>query len=319
MAKILVYTGVYNEIVFLERTIRSVLDQSFTDFDFVISDNHSTDGSSDLIQRFASADSRIKVISPPSFMTSLDHGQFIVSSLRGRDYAAALYIGGHDVISPDYLAVMYAWLVQHPSCAIVYPKNAFEVDAEDKVLKQWGSSPQTVGVPQPFRTICALLTLVHNIPLFGLWRYEVFNSCGDLPRCMGGDHLFVARALLFGDLLEVPQGSLYLRRAAGADDLSTYKQKHLGSAVNGADDLLAQLRYLGDVVNKACIGYPESTINAVRASATLLYTLRFNHLLTTPEEREKFFSLPQLNAALGACIQSGVVLGSLFKDSEAVC
>jgi glycosyltransferase involved in cell wall biosynthesis len=312
MSKILVYTGVYNEVAFIERTIRSVLNQSHVDFDFFISDNHSTDGSAELIRRFASADSRIKVISPPSFLSSLDHGQFIVSSVRGRDYVAALYIGGHDLISPDYLAVMYKWLIQNPSCAIVYPKNAFEVDSNDQILKQWGSSPQTLGVPQPFRAICALLTLVQNIPLFGLWRYEVFNSCGELPRCMGGDHFFVARALLSGDLLEVPEGSLYLRRAEGADDLGTYKKKHLGNAVNGADDLMAQLRYLTELVNRSCIGYPDSTVDAVRASAALLYTLRFNHLLTTPEEREQFFSQPKVNAAFGACIQAGGLLRELL-------
>ena len=316
MSKILVYTGIYNEATFLERTIRSILNQTHVDFDLVISDNHSTDGSSELIRGFARADSRIQVISPPSFLCSLDHGQFIVSAVRGRAYVAAMYIGGHDLISPDYLAVMYKWLIQNPSCSIVYPKNALEVDSKDQILKQWGSSPQTLGVPQPFRAICALLTLAHNIPIFGLWRYEVLSACGELPRCMGGDHFFVARALLYGDMLEVPEGSLYLRRAEGADDLSTYKKKHLGNAVNGADDLMVQLRYLTELVDKSCIGYPESTVDAVRASASLLYTLRFNHLLTTPEERGQFFSQAQVNAAFGACIQAGGLLREIFRSGE---
>ncbi len=296
--------------------IESVLAQTYTNFDFVISDNHSTDGSTEIIKAYAARDSRIKVISPPSFLTSLYHGQYIVSTLKNLEYQAALYIGGHDIISPDYVMSMMECLAHNPSCVIAYPKNAFEIDADNQVIKQWGCSPQTVGVPQPFKTLTTLLTLIHNIPLYGVWRYEVFNSQAELPRCIGGDHFFVAKATLVGDIIEASQGNLYLRRVAGAEDYKSYQEKHFGAQINIADDMMIQLRLLADILRQACAGYPEVTYKATLASATALYILRFSVLFQDERQRHQFFSRPEISAVLGAHVQAGSLLTATLHHFE---
>ena len=51
---------VYNGADYLEEAIQSVLGQSFTNFEFVIVDNHSTDATYSIIQKYAAADNRIK-------------------------------------------------------------------------------------------------------------------------------------------------------------------------------------------------------------------------------------------------------------------
>jgi glycosyltransferase involved in cell wall biosynthesis len=52
----------YNRYEFLERSIKSVLTQTFTDFEFIIVNNGSKDDSLRLCQMFAEKDSRIKII-----------------------------------------------------------------------------------------------------------------------------------------------------------------------------------------------------------------------------------------------------------------
>ncbi len=314
IGKLVIYSGVYNEARFVSQMIESVLAQTYTNFDFVISDNHSTDGSTDIIKKYAARDSRIKVISPPAFLTSLYHGQYIVSTLKNLEYQAALYIGGHDIISPDYVMGMMECLAANPSCVIAYPKNAFEIDADNQILKQWGSSPQTIGVPQPFKTLTTLLTLIHNIPLYGVWRYDVFNSQAELPRCIGGDHFFVAKATLAGDIVEASQGQLYLRRVAGAEDYKSYQEKHFGSQINIADDMMVQLRLLADILGQACAGFPEVTYNATLASATALYIMRFSVLFQDEQQRQQFFSRPEISAALGASVQAGALLKATLSQ-----
>jgi hypothetical protein len=250
------------------------------------------------------------MIRPPSFLTSLLHGQFIVSSLKNLPYDAALYIGGHDLISSDYLESMLECLNNNPSCVVAYPKDAFEIDSDNKVLKRWGSSPQTVGIPQPFKTITTLLTLIHNIPLYGVWRYDVFNSQAELPRCIGGDHFFVAKATLVGDIIEAARGALYLRRVRNAENYKAYQEKHFGHQINVADDMKTQLGLLADLLQKACAGFPEATYHVALANAAALYILRYNILFEDEQQRAAFFSKPEISSLLGASIHSGAVLQS---------
>jgi len=54
-----VLMSVRNGLPYLETAIRSILSQTFDDFEFVIVDNASTDGSIELVERLAAADSRI--------------------------------------------------------------------------------------------------------------------------------------------------------------------------------------------------------------------------------------------------------------------
>ena len=311
--RLVIYSGIYNEARFFRHMIEWVLSQTYSDFDFIISDNHSTDGSSQIIREYAARDSRIKLIAPRTFLSSLHHGQFIVSSLKGLDYAAALYVGGHDLISPDYVMSMLESLMQNPSCVIAYPRNAFEIDSDNNILRRWGSSPQTIGLAQPFKTITTLLNITHNIPLYGLWRYDVFNLQAELPRCIGGDHFFVAKTNLYGDLLEVPTGDLYLRRVQDAGNYTAYQKKHFGDQINVADDMLLQLEMLANLVRQACSGYSQVTCDTALASAVMLYIIRFSSLLESEEHRQQFFSHPQISAAMSACAQSGALLSAVLK------
>lgn len=54
---------VYNAERFVAEAIRSVLDQTFSDFEFIIVDDGSRDGSRGIVERFAEADGRIVVAS----------------------------------------------------------------------------------------------------------------------------------------------------------------------------------------------------------------------------------------------------------------
>ena len=57
-----VITPVYNRSEIVVQTILSVLDQQFSDFEYLLVNDASTDGSLDVLKAFAQQDQRIKVI-----------------------------------------------------------------------------------------------------------------------------------------------------------------------------------------------------------------------------------------------------------------
>lgn len=64
MPTVSVISGAYNvaDCKILDKSIRSVLKQSFADFEFILCDDGSTDGTYDILKGYAETDSRIKLI-----------------------------------------------------------------------------------------------------------------------------------------------------------------------------------------------------------------------------------------------------------------
>ena len=57
-----IYTLVYNTKPFLTRCVESVLNQTFTEFEYILIDNGSTDGCKELLEEYAAHDGRIRLI-----------------------------------------------------------------------------------------------------------------------------------------------------------------------------------------------------------------------------------------------------------------
>ncbi len=62
MPKISVAMSVYNDSKYLEDAIKSILNQTYTDFEFIICNDASTDGSLDIIKKYKDIDKRIVLL-----------------------------------------------------------------------------------------------------------------------------------------------------------------------------------------------------------------------------------------------------------------
>ena len=74
---------VYNGENFLAESIESLLGQSYEDFELIISDNASTDGTADICRRYAKQDSRIRYIRQPHNIGSAPNHNFVIEQARG--------------------------------------------------------------------------------------------------------------------------------------------------------------------------------------------------------------------------------------------
>ena len=107
--KISIITTVYNVEDYLERTVRSILAQTFTDFELLLVDDGSPDRSGALCDELAKTDARIRVFHQ-------ENGGPAHASNTGLDNARGEYVGfvdSDDVIEPTMYEKLYA-AVQAP-------------------------------------------------------------------------------------------------------------------------------------------------------------------------------------------------------------
>lgn len=100
MPKVSVCMQVYNTDTYLAQCVESVLNQTLRDFEFLITDNGSTDGCKEMLQSYAAQDSRIR-------LTRREQNIYSTLALRnGYDSGAGEYftnIDSDDWWEPDYL------------------------------------------------------------------------------------------------------------------------------------------------------------------------------------------------------------------------
>ena len=91
---------VHNALPFLEASIGSIVNQSFSDFEFVILNDASTDGSDTVLRKWAKRDSRIRVIESPRKLGLAGSSNLIVSTSKARIIAR---MDADDISHPDRL------------------------------------------------------------------------------------------------------------------------------------------------------------------------------------------------------------------------
>lgn len=122
-----IVTPVYNVESFLDRSVQSILSQSYRDIELILIDDGSTDGSSSLCDELAKKDSRVKVIHK-------ENGGVSTARNIGLEIASGEYltfVDPDDFLAPDtYLANM-EYLISHKDVDILqYPYCNYISDDE---------------------------------------------------------------------------------------------------------------------------------------------------------------------------------------------
>src|SRR5690606_37017335 len=107
---------VFNSEKYLVEAIESILSQTFSDFEFLIFDDGSTDRSGDIIRMYAARDARILSDFSPvnkGYVVHLNEG---IQRARGR-YIARM--DSDDISLPKRLEIQKTFLDEHPGIGIV--------------------------------------------------------------------------------------------------------------------------------------------------------------------------------------------------------
>ena len=107
---------VYNGEKYLQFTIESILSQSYSNFEFIVIDDCSTDSSLQIIQKYAGGDKRIKSYQNPVNLGIAKNRNVGLSHLRGKYY---MVIDQDDICIKQRIEKQVAFLESNPDYAAV--------------------------------------------------------------------------------------------------------------------------------------------------------------------------------------------------------
>lgn len=113
----------YNHGHMIERTVNSVLEQTLSDHEIIISDDCSTDDSWAILQGIARRDSRVRLVRTPHNMGMAGNANFAVGHSMRR-YIALLH--HDDIYRPDLLEKWVEVIARHPDVGFVFNQYALE-------------------------------------------------------------------------------------------------------------------------------------------------------------------------------------------------
>jgi glycosyltransferase involved in cell wall biosynthesis len=323
---ILVWMPVYNEALYLHKAITSVLAQTHTDFVFIISDNHSTDGSTEIIDDACRQDPRVQKVSPPTHLKSTDHALFLYSEIfnKSDEYIYSIFIGGHDVWLPNLLECLINRADADPNSAIVFT-DSYKLDKKDNALQRYEGIVHVAEVPLALRPHYVLTGLTFNVVWGGLWRESKRKMVPQRHRCSGADHLMVAEIALHGNLIYAPGSVVYLRDNSTAESgHDTYVKKHLPKHYqdNPILDFALQLEWASYLIDKAASMdpfYQQDLIkNMLKNSLVSAYICRYwNNLLGFDKGFETFFNNERVRQLMASANQSNSILAELLQETIA--
>lgn len=137
---------VHNAGPFLDEAIESILEQSFTDFEFVILDDASTDGSSGRLSEWARRDSRIRLLRSQRNLGPVESSNKVARAARAPIVAR---MDADDTSHPERLAEQLAYLEAHRDVGLV-ASLCDVIDASDRMLRKaeiWRLARPSVFVP----------------------------------------------------------------------------------------------------------------------------------------------------------------------------
>lgn len=126
-----VLTSCYNAAPYLHEAVTSILQQTFADFEYILIDDGSTDGTTEILQKYSLVDGRIRVISKPNtgLASSLNVG---LCEARGQWVAR---LDADDAAMPQRFQEQLSFLSCHPD-TIVLGTGCIEITSTGIPIKK---------------------------------------------------------------------------------------------------------------------------------------------------------------------------------------
>lgn len=198
---------VYNCAPYIGQAIESHLAQTFGDFELVITDNQSTDGTEEVCRRYVSLDRRVRYLKNEANLGGPGNFRRAFRHCRGEYHK---WSTADDWWGPTFLAQALEILDRDSETVVVYPRTVMVDDAGhetgryDDALHLRDDRPS-----QRFIQLYNTVTLCHAH--LGLIRRDVMARTALIGRELASDIRFLAELSLYGKFHVLPEYLFYRR------------------------------------------------------------------------------------------------------------
>lgn len=191
MPRVSVVIPTFNCDRFIQRTVDSALAQTYRDFEIIVVDDGSTDGTRSIIADFGP---RVRYFFQSNQGASAARNRAIESATG--EFIA--YLDADDLWAPDKLARQVEYLDAHPACGMIHTEVAV-VDEQDSVLHTRFNQETQRAVPHG-ACLRQLLQQSHIQTLTVVERRSAFDRAGtfDLRLPVAQDYLHWIQVVLEG-------------------------------------------------------------------------------------------------------------------------
>jgi glycosyltransferase involved in cell wall biosynthesis len=201
---------VYNGESYVGTQVESLLAQTFTDWELVIVDNASTDGTGDICRAFAARDRRVHYHRND---TNIGGGPNVnrAFELASRIDAPYFKWAAHDDIhGPRFLEICVDALDRDPTAVLAFTK-AERIDPDGNTI---GPRVLTLPLssPDPLVRFEAILPSYDCLEIYSVIRKQALSFRPVVGLYSDGDGVLLTRLVLSGRFLELPEVQFFNRR-----------------------------------------------------------------------------------------------------------
>lgn len=211
-----VVVPVYNNAPFIAETMSSILAQTFTDFEVVVSDHGSTDGTWELLQAYGQ-DARVRLLRTSRKVGGAPENWTIATAAARGEYLKL--VCGDDVLAPTCLEKQVAAMRAHPDVVMVAARRDVITATGSVVVRSWGLPRLAGRVPgrEAVRRSVRAGTNIFGEPGCVLLRRQVLVDVGgwDATYPYIIDQYTYSKVLMQGDLHAIPESLASFRISNG--------------------------------------------------------------------------------------------------------
>jgi glycosyltransferase involved in cell wall biosynthesis len=223
---------VFNGEKFIKSALDSILSQTYQNFELVISDNASTDRTSEICREYASKDERIRYYRNVKNIGGPKNYNRVFEISKSEYFKWAAY---DDVLAPKFLEKCVSVLDSHPSAVGCFCKTG-RIDENGKFIGYHNENAlknlSSIKAHVRFRDLLGMYYI--TTPFHGLYRSSSFARSQLHGSYIGADRNLVAELSLMGRIYEIPECLFFWR-----EHLDSYTSIFYG---NARDNSLERLK-----------------------------------------------------------------------------
>lgn len=205
--KVSIGLPVFNGQRYMEETIKSLLAQTYSDFELVISDNASTDATAEIGRDYAASDPRVRYFRVEKNRGAAWNFNNAFQLARGEYFKWA---ADDDLHHPLFLEKCFAVMENDPSVVLCFAGTLF-IDEHGKSLGEYKYPVEVNSVSRRelFMNFASSGHIVHEI--FGLIRADILRKTALIGSYVGSDLILLGALALQGRFHQVDE-CLFMHR-----------------------------------------------------------------------------------------------------------